>query len=340
MNKNIIIYAPTYSKSPGTRYKINMMKKTLQKDYNVKIVIDKREEIFRFLYAFISPILLNYAWSWNKIGKTIAKRIIDENPDIAIIVMDITAGAIPYLKEKGIKVILSVEDLSWEWLNIRNKKDFQSNFQRYANMSDLIITISESVQKKLSKLGIKAIVTPPGLEKIYVTYDEALNYFNSNISVLHAGKIQHTDEAYAFNIIANKLKEKYRLKAYLSGKYSKNFKNKLNWIDWYNFSTPYEAINYLKSCRIGLIIRYRANNPSRIYYHASMLQPIIAIGGEWTQEIKRYKIGIPVEPNNIHQAIDYISDDYYNYLYNIYKFAKSNLIDRIYAPLTNFIKNS
>lgn len=315
-----------------------MMKNALNDEFDVSILIDEREGILRNFYSFLGPKILKFNWSWKNMGKYIANRIIKEKPDIVILIIDITASAIPYLKEKGIKVVLSIEDLSWEWLKIKEKHDIINIFKKHAVLSDKIITISKSLQIKLKKLSLNSMVVPIGIEKMCISHEDRLKFFKSKNILLHAGKIQHEEEFLIFNQIANKLKYRYSIKSYMSGKYSKNLVKKFPWIDWYNYTSPEEAINQLKSCSLGIIIRYRAHKPTRLYYHASMLQPIIAMGDKWTSEVKRNKIGIVTEPENIEQNIRILLCNYHEYLYNIKEYAEKNMFENAYSPFIHFLR--
>jgi len=211
-------------------------------------------------------------------------------------------------------------------------------FREYAFLADLVISNSEILQKKLLKLEIESIIISIGLEKIYVSLQEKLNCLDSEISLLHAGKLQHKKEFLAFSKIAEQLAGRYNFKSYQSGKYKNLLVRRFKWIDWYNFPSSDKAVNHIKSCIIGIIIRYKAHNPARLYYHASMLQPIIAIGDYWTTEVKKNKIGIVTEPENIDQDINIILNNYKTYLCNINKYAKENLLDKAYDALINFIQ--
>ena len=335
----IVIYTPTYNMSPGIRYRVDMMKNALCTKFDVKILIDKREGVIRYLYRIFGSSILNLEWFWEKIGHSIANQIIKEYPDVAILIVDVTASAIPYLKKAGIKVILCVEDLSWEWLLMKNKEKMISIFKKYAFMSDKIITISNSLQEKLLQLSLKSIVIPPCLEKKYISFKDRFNYFNSENILLHAGKIQHKEEYLSFCQIAKQIKGKYSVKSFFTGKLANSLAKKFSWIDWYNYSTSFKAIEHLKMCSIGIIIRYRAHYPTRIFYHSSMLQPIIAIGDNWTKIIKQNNIGIVTKPNHVLYALNNMISNYDTYLYYIEKFVDNNLLDVKYKQLINYIDN-
>jgi len=92
-------------------------------------------------------------------------------------------------------------------------------------------------------------------------------------------------------------------------------------------------------CSIGIIIRYRAHYPTRIFYHSSMLQPIIAIGDNWTKIIKQNNIGIVTKPNHVLYALNNMISNYDTYLYYIEKFVDNNLLDVKYKQLINYIDN-
>jgi ribose 5-phosphate isomerase RpiB len=315
-----------------------MMKKALEKYFLVDLLIDEKETILRTFYHSLGFFMLKHEWAYKYAGKRIAKKIINNKPDVAILLMDVSAGAIPYLKEKGICVILSVEDLTAEWLNLENKEKVLSFLEKYAVLSDKVIVISNELQTKLAKIGIKACVVPPGLEEIYVDFDYALDRLNGFESILHAGKLQFKEEVESFYRVVKQISEKYKLKSYfVDGKCYRFLKEQFPFIEWYNYPSAEVAATHVRDCFAGLIIRFKTHNPARLYYHASMLQPVIGVGDTWLSAITRNKIGVISTPNNVLQSIETILNDYQGYVNNVYKFAKKNTLENAYSPLIRFL---
>ena len=86
-----------------------------------------------------------------------------------------------------------------------------------------------------------------------------------------------------------------------------------------------------------MIIRFRAYNPSRLFFNASMLQPIIAIGNDWVDEVRDKRIGVASEPSRVYEAAESIMADYPSYVGAMERFASENLLDKAYAPLIRMI---
>ena len=315
-----------------------MMKTALQKHFSVDLLIDEKETMLRTFYRSVGSHMLNYKWVHKYIGKRIAKKIINKKPDVAILLIDVTACAIPILKRKGINVVLSVEDLTTEWLSVKNKEKILSFLRSYATLSDKVIVISDDLQVRMAKIGIDADIVPPGLEQIYVGLDYALDRFNKSKCILHAGKLQHREEIESFCMITKQILEKYEMKSYLADRnYYPFLKEKFRFIQWYNYPSAKEAIGHIRDCFAGLVIRYKAHSPTRLYYHASMLQPIIGIGDTWLNAITKNGIGVISAPGNVLQNIESILNNYKDYVANVYEFAKKNILESAYSPLIQFL---
>lgn len=170
------------------------MKKALEGQFEVHLIRDKKENALRRVYRSLGSSLLPHKWMWEQAGERIAKVILSEKPDAAILVTDVTAGAIPFLKKEGILTVLSIEDLSAEWLKIANEKAIYQILQSYATLSDAVIAVSGKLQQKLFDIGIEAKVVRPGLEKIFVSPQEAIEREKGPQILLHSGQIQFEEE--------------------------------------------------------------------------------------------------------------------------------------------------
>jgi len=315
-----------------------MMKTALQKHFSVDLLIDEKETMFRTFYHSIGFYMLKYKWVYRYVGKRIAKKIINKKPDTVILLIDVTAGAIPDLKREGINVVLGIEDLTAEWLNVQNKEKMLSCLKAYAALSDKVIVISDDLRARMAKIGIDADVVPPGIEELHVGLDYAFDRLNKSKCILHAGKLQREEEKENFCRVAKQILEKYEMKSYLADrKYYSSLKEKFHFIQWYNYPSAREAIWHIRDCFAGLVIRYKTHNPARLYYHASMLQPIIGIGDTWLSAVTRNKIGIISTPDNVLQGIEAILNNYKDYVANVHEFAKKNIVETAYSPLIRFL---
>jgi hypothetical protein len=335
-----VIYTPTYSNSQGIAYRINMMKKALEPKFEVQVLSDNRENVLRFAYRLLGKSLLTHKLTWDKLGERIADLIISQKPDAAILITDVTAGAIPFLKKKGIFTVLSIEDLSTDWLAITNKEAFFQILSSYSNLSDEVIAVSSSLQRKLQVIGIKAKVVKPGLEKIFADPQEAIDRKKNPHILLNSGTIQFKESKLAFEQAFGELTRKYFVKSFGRGKFVNGLRQKFPTIEWYDYPTSKEAIQNLKNCSIGIIIRFNAHNPTRLYFHASMLQPIIAVGNDWTLEVEENCIGVVSEPEKSIESVERIVTNYDFYVKNIRSFAEANVLGKTYAPLLDVLEQN
>ncbi len=339
-----MIYTPTYANSQGIAYRVNMMKKALEPKFEVQVLSDNRENVLRFAYKLLGKSLLTHRITWDKLGERIADLIISQKPDIAILITDVTAGAIPFLKKRGIFTVLSIEDLSTDWLAISNKEAFFQILSSYSNLSDEVIAVSSNLQRKLQKIGIKAKVVKPGLEKVFAGFQDAIDRKKDSHVLLNSGTIQFKESKLAFEQFFGQLANKYLVKSFGRGKFVKDLRLKFPAIEWYDYPTVNEAIHNLEKCSIGIVIRFNAHNPTRLYFHASMLQPIIAIGNEWTSEVEENCLGVVSGPNNSIESIERLVTNYEFYVENIRSFAEANVLEKAYAALLesleqNFLSN-
>ena len=337
LSKKVVIYTPTFSRSAGTRYRVEMMQKALSGSYNVQLICDKEEVLLREIYKLGGPYLLSHNIAWKKAGKRIANIVAKESPDVAILMLDAAAGAIPQLQSQGIRTILSVEGLTPEWLDARNSSQIYRIFTSYAKQADGNITVSHQLRERLSSMGIESAVIPIGLGKIRISREEALARLSRPKAILHAGQIQFKEELDAFGSVASALAGKCPLWSYSFGRYAERLRQQYPGISWYNYQSEEDAVGEISKIPIGLIIRFRAYSPSRLFFNASMLQPVIAIGNDWVDEVKDKRIGVVSEPSHVYEAAESIMADYPSYVSAMERFASENILDRAYAPLIRMI---
>jgi len=333
----VAIYAPAYSKSPGTRYKVDMLHQAIMRKHEAILICDENEGILRQAYRHLGPSLLNWHSTWERLGKRIGSTILSAEPDAAVLITDISASAIPFLKRNGVKTILSVEDLTPVWLKMANPDPFYEQLRSFSRDADGIIAVSEALREKLQRIGIPSEVVPHGLEKLYVNEEEAYRRREKGVAILNSGQVEFEEERKAFEISANKILQKYPIMSYSFGKHNPGLQAKFPQITWYDYSSPEEAIPHLKECSLGLMIRFNTERPTRLFYHASMLQPIVAIGDRWVGEVSEKKLGIAVSPEGSLEAVDTMLEDYEKYIKSIKAFAQENLLENAYAPLMRML---
>ena len=253
----------------------------------------------------IGDKLLTKETAWKIIGRLISKPIIKQKPKNAILFIDVSASAIPYLKKQNINTILSIEDLTPEYKNYNSKtaEKFYQILTKHAEQANTIITPSHTLTQRLKQLGLKAITVPIGLEP-HISPQEALTRPHPP-TILHTGQINTQKQ---IETLLN-LAKKYKLLVHNFGK----LKDKLNHpnIEKYRKPTPEEAIDITKQAHLGLILEHRkAYTLSRLYYHTSLLQPIIAEGkGPWIKEA--HHLGIKLHPL---EAIEKMTGNYEKYV--------------------------
>jgi hypothetical protein len=229
--------------------------------------------------------------------------------------------------------VLSVEDLSVEWLDVANKEKILSILQFYANLSDIVIAVSDKLKSKLRKVGIEATVVRPGLERILVNFEEAVKRKEHPHILLHAGQVQFEEEEEAFKTAIEQVLNRYLMMAYSRGKSVHRMRSRFPKVLWYNYATLEEATQNLKKCSVGLVIRFRAHNPTRLYFHASMLQPIIAIGDNWIEDVASHSIGVITQPIDVLEGMERIVSNYPEYVRAVQAYAAENTLEKTYAPL-------
>lgn len=333
----VAIYTPAYSKSPGTRYKVDMLRKALMEKHEVILICDENESILRHAYRHLGPSLLNWHSTWERMGKRIGSTVLSSEPDAVVLITDISASAIPFLKKNGVRTILSIEDLTPVWLKMANPDPFYEQLRSFSKEADGIITVSDSLREKLQGIGIPSEVVPHGIEKLFVNEEEAWRRREKGVVILNSGQVEFEEERRVFEISASRILQKYPIMSYSFGKHNAKLQEKFPQITWYDYSSPEEAIPHLKECCVGLIIRFNTERPTRLFYHASMLQPIVAIGDRWVSEVSEKKLGIATSPEGSLEAVDRILGDYENYLKSIKVFGQENLLEKAYAPLMRML---
>ena len=325
---SIVLYTPIYHASPGTQSRVNLIRKSLEITGHKTILIIGREFQLQKAYHALGDKLLTREIIWKAIGKLISKSIIKQKPKKVILFIDISASAIPYLKKHNIKTILSIEDLTPEYknYNLKASKKFYQVFTRYVEQADAIITPSHTLSERLKHIGIKAITVPIGLEP-YISIEEALARPQPS-TILHAGQINTQRQ---IKILLN-LANKYKLLVHNFGKLA----DKLNHpnIKKYRKPMPEKAVDIAKQAHLGLILEFRkAYTLSRLYFHTSLLQPIISEGyGSWLEEatylgIKLYSL----------KAIEKIVNNYEQYVNEYIKIQKELSIPHVHRPLLDLL---
>ena len=324
-----ILYTPAYHTSPGTQSRVDLIRKSLEMTGYKTVLITGRESPLQKIYHKIGERLLTKESVWKAIGKLISKPIIKQKPKNAILFIDISASAIPYLKKHNINTILSIEDLTPEYKNYNPKasKKFYQILIKHAEQADAIITPSYTLSKRLEHLSLKAIPVPIGLEP-HVSLKEALVRPRPP-TLLHAGQLNTQRQLKTLLSLA----DKYKLLVHNFGK----IVNKLNHpnIEKYRKPTAEEAIDTAKWAHLGLILEHRkAYTLSRLYFHTSLLQPIIAEGkGPWIEEA--HYLGMKLHPL---EAIEKITKNYEQHVKECAQAQKKLSIQHIHKPLLNLLQ--
>jgi len=324
-----ILYTPTYYTSPGTQARVNLIRKSLEITGHKTTLITGRESQLQKIYHKIGERLLTKETTWKIIGRLISKPIIKQKPKNAILFIDVSASAIPYLKKHNINTILSIEDLTPEYKNYDQEatQKFYQILTKHAEQANTIITPSYVLSERLKQLSLKAITVPIGLEP-HISPQEALARPHPP-TILHTGQINTQKQ---IKTLLN-LAKKYKLLVHNFGK----LKDKLNHpnIEKYRKPTPEEAIDIVKQAHLGLILEHRkAYTLSRLYYHTSLLQPIIAEGeGLWIREA--YRLGIKLRPL---EAIEKMAENYEQHVKECAQAQKKLTIPHIHEPLLNLLQ--
>jgi hypothetical protein len=325
----VILYTPTYYASPGTQARVDLVKKSLEiAGHKTTLIID-RESQLQSIYHALGERLLTLETVWKVMGRLISRSICKQRPKAVILFIDISASAIPYLKKNGISTILSIEDLTPEYKNydFKASEKFYQILGKYADQADTIISSSYTLSKRLKHIGLKVIPVPIGLES-YISIEEALSRIYSPF-ILHAGRINLQRQ---IEVILN-LADKYRLMIHNTGELADKISHPH--VEKYRESTLEKAVLIARRANMGLIVEYRkAYTLSRLYFHLSLLQPIIAEGrGPWVEEANY--LGI-----KLHQlsAVEEIIENYERYVRKCAEAQEGLIIPNVHKQLLSLLE--
>ncbi|MDI9643823.1 MAG: hypothetical protein QFX35_01240 [Candidatus Verstraetearchaeota archaeon] len=335
----VVVFTPTYHSSPGIRYRVDMMLEALRSRYDVRILKGDQEKAFRGIYRILGPIIIGQKPVWDLIGRRIAKQVMQARPDAAILITDVTAGAARYLTSKGVATFLSIEDLTPEWLGGTPSDGYTRMLRSLTESTEGVIAVSQGLREKLLSMGIDSCVVPPGLDKVVMSEEESLNRMIKGVSLVSSGKLQFKEEEQAFLEVCRRI-DSIELWSYDQGRLAKRLKRRLRHVRWYSYPTLGDAIGELRQVPIGLLVRYRASCPTRIYLHASLLQPIIAIGDGWTGQVAHAGIGVVTKPEGVLESINGICERYARFVSNVKRFAGENLLEKAYKPLLDMLDSA
>jgi len=294
--------------------------------YNTSLIIGN-ENILKKLYTMFGKVLLTRKSVWDLIGRMIAEKILLNNPESVILFTDICASAAPYLSRRGIKVVLSIEDLTpeYEKYSVEKSQVFFKLLKEYVMGADLVITPSFMLERRLRSLDIKACTVPIGLEPV-LNIEEASN---RELLLLHAGQLNDRRKLAMIMSLA----EKYRILLHDVGVLSKQIHHPN--IRKYRANSPEDAIRLCKRASIGLVIEHRrAYTLTRLYYHVSMLQPIVGCGvGPWLDEAKI--LGIEI---NSPELIENIYEDYGDFVAPLVKIVEKLKLPNVHRLLLDFLR--
>jgi len=326
---NIVLYTPVYYTSPGTQSRVNLIRESLEMTGYKTTIVTGRESQLQNVYHTLGKKLLTKEITWKIIGKMIFKSIYRQKPKNVILFLDVSASAIPYLKKHDINTILSIEDLTPEYKNYDQKasEKFYQILAKYAEQADAIISSGYTLSEQLKRIGLRTIPVPVGL-KPYVSLKEALARSPPPI-ILHAGQLNIQRQ---LDVILS-LARRYKLMVHNFGKLASNL-NHPNIIK-YRELTPEKAMRIIKHAHIGLVIEYKKTySLNRLYFHTSMLQPIIAEGeGPWIKEAHHLEIRLhPLE------AIEKIAENYEQHVKECAQTQKKLSIPHIHKPLLNLLQ--
>jgi len=326
-DNKVLLFTPVYYSSPGTQARINFIKRSLNiVGYNTSLIVGN-EGISKKLYAMFGEVLLTRKSIWDLVGRMIAEKILSNKPESVILFTDICASAVPYLSRRGVKVVLSIEDLTPEYreYSVENSRIFFKLLKEYAMEADLIITPSFTLERRLRDLDIKAYVVPIGLEPV-LGVEEASS---RELLLLHAGQVN--DRRKLAMILS--LAEKYQILLHDVGAFSKRIHHPN--VRKYRVTSPEDALRLCKRASIGLVIEHRrAYTLTRLYYHVAMLQPIVGCGiGPWLDEAKI----LGIEINSI-ELIENIYEDYDDFVAPLVKIVEKLKLPDVHKLLLNFLR--
>jgi hypothetical protein len=288
-DNSCVIYTPIYQKSPGTRYRLDLLLESFRRsNLHFRLVVDERESILKPLYEHFSANLLSKRLVWDSIGREIARRIAVYNPRVAIMLLDVTAGSAKYLQKLGVRTVVCVEDLTASYhdgirANQERAKQVMEILCEELAYSDRIITPSHVLSGLLrERYGVQTLTVPIGV-KAYVSEETAQS--RERNYALHACQIHDNRQAEALTRISQELAcHDITVLAHNAGKYAHFTKG----VEWYRYSSPEEAVPHVLKAFAGIVTRFRpAFTLSSLYYHIGLLQPIVPVGeGSWIEEAK------------------------------------------------------
>jgi len=282
-----VLYTPVYARSPGTRYRIDLLLESLH-DFNLypRLIVDENENLLKQSYERFPSSLLSNRLAWDMIGRRIARNVSVYAPRIAIVMLDVSAGAAKFLHRRGTRTVVFVEDLTASYqdgirANKRKAKQVMRILRDELTHSDLVATPSYVLSRVLTEeYGVNALTVPIGTKQ-YISLERAFER-GSNVA-LHAGQIQDSRQAIALTRISRDLaKDNISVLAYEAGKYARF----VSGVRWYSRASPEEAIPYVQEAFLGIVARFKpAFTLSSLYFHVGLLQPILAVGdGPWMEE--------------------------------------------------------
>jgi len=158
---------------------------------------------------------------------------------------------------------------------------------------------------------------------------EALSRSSNLPIILHAGQLNTQRQIEVILDLAGK----YRLMVHDFGKLADKLSHPH--IEKYREPTPEKAMLVAKQANIGLIVEYKKTySLNRLYFHASLLRPIIAEGcGPWVEEANY--LGI-----KLHQlsTVEEIIENYDQYVRKCAETQKRLAIPNIHKPLLSLLE--
>ena len=293
------------------------------------ILITGHESQLQKLYHTLGKRLLTLEIVWKTIGKFISRSICSQRPKAAILFLDVSASAIPYLKKRGINTILSIEDLTPEYKNydFKTSEKFYQILAKYANQADAVISSGYTLSERLKCIGLKAIPLPVGLEP-YISVKEAFSRPYPPI-ILHAGQLNTQRQ---IEVILD-LASRYEMMVHDFGRLADKLSHPH--IKKYREPTPEKAMLVAKQANIGLVVEYKKTySLNRLYFHLSLLQPIIVEGcGPWIKEADR--LGIKLYPLSM---VEEIIENYGQYVRECAELRKRLAIPIVHKPLLKLLE--
>jgi len=327
----IIMFTPTYVRSPGTQARINLIMKSLKiSGFKTELVVSRESTLQRIYHKFGEELLVRKS-VWNIMGYLISRDILKYGPDAAILFLDVSASAIPYLKREGIKTILSIEDLTPEYKNYREgtSEKFYQLLKKACEEVDAIICSGYTLAKRLKEIDLDAIPVPVGLE-IYTRIEEAICR-SSPPTIVHSGQLTLQRQIDIISELANK----YTVMVHDFGILSGKLRNGRNIIK-YRAKSPEEGARIVQPAHIGLIIEYKKTySLNRLYFHTSLLQPIVAEGnGPWVEEARQ--LGVPLYRI---ESIEELFHNYEKYVKELSVIQRKLAIPFVHKPLLKLLES-